>query len=157
MPLPANARVIVTFKPGHPNRTLDLGTRPQVKGTSKPARWFKQAISGRAMHVEGDEAERLVAAVEALPPKARAAFNVQVVLERVAEVVADVVDVLPEALEVAGDAVAVAAAAARGDVPAVVEGATELVRDAGELGQAVEAAVDDDKGQPKGGRRKRED
>ena len=147
--LPPNARVIVHFKPGHPNRSLDLGALPPVAGSRKARRWFKQAISGRSMHVEGDEAKRLVAAVEALPPKARAAFTVQVVLERVAEVVADIADVLPEALEVAGDAVAVAAKAAAGDVAGAVAAGAELAADAAELGQAVEAAVADDKGKPK--------
>lgn len=148
-PLPDNARVIVRYKPGHPNRTLDLGERPPAKGSTKPRRWFKQAISGRALHAEGDEAARLVAAVEALPPKARAAFDVQVVLERVAEVVADVADVADEVLEVAGDAVAVAAKAAAGDVPGALAAGAELVQDAAELGKAVKAAAADDKGAPR--------
>lgn len=154
MTLPPNARVIVHYKPGHPNRSLDLGTRAPSKGSTKPRRWFKQAISGRTLHAEGDEAARLVAAVEALPPKARAAFNVQVVLERVAEFVADVAEVAPKALEVAGDAVVVAAKAVAGDVAGAVAAGAELVKDAGELGKAVEGAVADDKGEP---RRRRKD
>jgi len=144
--LPPNARVIVHFKPGNPNRSLDLGARPPAKGSTRPRRWFKQAISGRTMHAEGDEAVRLVAAVEALPPKARAAFNVQVVLERVAEVVADLADVADEALEVAGDAVVVAGKAGAGDVAGAIAAGAELVQDAAELGKAVKAAVGDDKG-----------
>lgn len=146
MTLPPNATLLVHFKPGKPNRTLDLGARPPAKGSTKPGRWFKQAISGRTMHVSGDEAVRVAAAIDALPAKARADFNVQVVLERVAEVVADVVDVADEVIEVAGDAAALAAAAASGNVAGAVAAGAELVKDAGTLGKAVEAAVADDKG-----------
>lgn len=118
MTLPPNARVIVHFKPGNPNRTLDLGTRAPEPGSRKPRRWTRQAISGRSMHAEGDEAQRLVAAVEALPAKARAGFVVKV-------------------LEVAGDVAAVAVAVAEGNVPAAVEAVAELADDARELADAA--------------------
>ena len=148
-PLPPNATLLVHHRAGQPNRTLDLGTLEPAPGSTKRRRWARQAISGRTIAVQGLEAERVQAALEALPPKARQAFTVQVVLERVGEVLADVADVADEALAVAGDAVALAAAATSGNVPGAIAAGARLVDDAGELGQAVKAAAADDKGKPK--------